>query len=154
MSSLNLHVFAGNLARDPILGKTAGGTVKAFYTVAVDNSSIDKDGNKKASCDFFPVTTYGRQAENDAKYLKQGASVVITARVHSWWKPEEKKGGISFEVEKVQYMGRPSANGDTAQTPSDALPPPEVDQWGRDFEAAYEAEKQAANAITPPRHAR
>jgi len=151
---LNQHVFAGNLTRDPILGKTEGGTVKAFYTVAVDNTSVDQSGNKRTSCDFFPVTTYGRQAENDHKYLKQGASVVITARVHSWWKAEEKKGGIFFEVKNVQYMGRPSTNGDTAQTPSEALPPPEMDEWDRDYAAAYEAEKQAANAITPPRRTR
>ena len=42
------------------------------FTVAVDNVYYDRDGKKHEETDFIPVTTYGKQAENDAKFLKKG----------------------------------------------------------------------------------
>jgi single-strand DNA-binding protein len=158
VGNINLFVFAGNLAREPILGKTEGGTPKTFYTVAVDDTRYDKDGGKKDKCDFIPITTYGRQAENDARYLKKGAPVIIQCKVHSWWNPDTGKSGFSFEVVHVQYMGKSSGStstgtNETAPPPAD-MPPPEMDDWDRDYQAALEAEQEAANAITPPRRGR
>jgi single-strand DNA-binding protein len=155
MSSINTFTFAGNLTKDVALRTIAGGKSMATYVVAVDATYIDKDGKKHEACDFIPVTTYGTQAENDAKFLKKGSSVVVHARVRSWYKAAEKKGGFNFDAKEVMYMGGHSAGGaDTSALPSEArsdeqaekqgdAPLSEHEEWLRHY---AEAEK---NELTP-----
>ena len=102
MASINTFTLLGNVT----------------FTVAVNNVYYDRDGKKHEEADFVPVTTYGKQAENDAKFLKKGSAVAVIGRIRSWYQPNERKGGFNFEAERVQYLGRPSGSredGDTDQ---------------------------------------
>ena len=63
--------------------------------------------------DFVPVTTYGRQAEADAKFLRKGSPVTVAGRIRSWYDRDTKKGGFTFEANSVKYQGRRGAGGDT-----------------------------------------
>lgn len=72
MASINTFTIVGNVTKDVELRYTASGTPSVTFTVAVDNVYYDRDGKKHEETDFIPVTTYGKQAENDAKFLKKG----------------------------------------------------------------------------------
>ncbi len=137
MTSINAFTIEGNLTKDVELRRTPNGTPTATFTVAVNNDYFDRDGKRHEKTDFIPVTTYGKQAENDAKFLKKGSAVLVMGQIHSWYKPTERKGGFNFEADRVRYMGRPSGNrasGDAGQQqgPGNA----EHDDWMRDYDGA------------------
>ncbi len=110
MASINSFTVLGNITKDVELRFTPNGTATATFNVAVNNVWYSSNGTKNEECDFIPVTTYGKQAENDAKYLKKGASVCVIGRIRSWYKKEANKGGFNFEAERVQYLGKPTGN--------------------------------------------
>lgn len=111
---MNKAEFEGRLTRDVSLRTTGNGTPVAFYVLAVQS----ENGSGEAQTDFIPITTYGRQAECDAKYLHKGRAVRVEVRVRSWYDAAKKQGGFHFVASSVTYLGR------SAQT---GLPTPETD---------------------------
>jgi single-strand DNA-binding protein len=134
MSSLNTFTIVGNVTKDVELRKTAKGLATATYFVAVDSSYVDKDNTKHESCDFIPITTYGKQAEADAKFLKRGTPVAVIGTIRSWYKAQDKKGGFNFNAEKVRYLGKSSSGKDTPENAPELNS--DMAQWVRDYEAA------------------
>lgn len=136
MASINTFTIVGNVTKDVVLRYTANGTATATFTVAVDNVFFDRQGGKQQETDYIPVTTYGKQAENDAKYLKKGSTVAIVGRIRSWYKPEEKKGGFNFEAERVQYLGRPGGSRPASNDNHAPEQHQEHDDWARAYDSA------------------
>lgn len=136
--SINQFIIDGNVTKDVELRYTPRGTPVATYTVAVDDVYYSGD-EKREETEYIPVTTYGRQAENDAKYLKKGSGVTVMGKIKSWYKPEQRKGGFNFEAEKVIYRGRPSS------TPKSVQRAPE-DDWLRDYDNAERSGNGASDA--------
>ena len=128
MSGINEFIIDGNVTKDVELRYTPRGTPVATYTVAVDDVTGGGD-DRREDTDYIPVTTYGRQAENDAKYLKKGSGVTVMGKIKSWYKPEQKKGGFNFEAKRVIYRGKPSS------TPKSVDSAPE-DEWLREYDNA------------------
>ena len=129
--NLNLFILTGNVTRDPELRRTSKGTARTTFTIASDLVWYDDDGNKHEQCDFIPVTTYGPQAERDAKYLRKGSPVAVEGRLGSWWKPADKRGGYTFTASRVQYFGK----GQQSTSPA-ATSDPDRDAWIRDYDRA------------------
>lgn len=142
MAAINTFTIIGNVTKDVELRYTPSGTPTVTYTVAVDNVWYDNNGTKHEECDFIPVTTYGKQAENDAKYLKKGSSVAVIGRIRSWYKKAENKGGFNFEAERVQYLGKPSGNR-SSEGPA-AGGNTENDEWMRDYDRTEQSGAPAA----------
>lgn len=137
MASINTFTIVGNLTKDVELRFTANGTPSVTFTVAVDNVYFDRDGKKHEEADFIPVTTYGKQAENDAKFLKKGSTVAATGRIHSWYKPTERKGGFNFEAERVHYLGKPGGSRAGAEAVGQEAPGnAENEAWTREYDSA------------------
>lgn len=76
MSFANEFRIHGNLVNDVRRGRTGGGVTTAFYVVAVDHQFRSGD-NIQTTTDFIPITTYGKQAESDLKYLAKGKEVAM-----------------------------------------------------------------------------
>ena len=131
--NLNHFVITGNVTRDLELRFMPNGGAAVTYTVACNNVWYDDDGNKHEECDFIPVSTMGKQAERDAKYLKKGSPVAVEGRIRSWWKAEERKGGFNFKATRVQYLGKPDGMRAIPAGDEGALAP-EHDEWVRDYE--------------------
>jgi single-strand DNA-binding protein len=148
MSLDNEFRIHGNLAQDVRRGRTGNGTTTAFYVVAVAHQFQTAEGVQKTT-DFIPVTTYGKQAESDLKFLAKGKEVMIRGRIRSWYDSAQKRGGFAFEPEPggVRYIGAPVAKEATPVIDG------EHDDWLRDYDAAaqqYDAEPQTTR---PPRMA-
>ncbi len=136
MAAINIFTIIGNVTKDVVLRFTPNGTPTATYSVAINNVWDSEGGVKHEECDFVPVTTYGKQAEADAKYLKKGTAVAVSGRIRSWYKKDENKGGFNFEANTVQYLGKPGGN--SAPQGSDQTPPepaPGHDAFLRSYEA-------------------
>ena len=146
MSSINQFVIIGNVTKDVELRNTPSGTSVVTYIVAVNHEYIDRDDNKKEAVDFIPVTTYGKQAEADAMYLKKGSGVAVQGRIKSWYKAADKKGGFNFEAETVKYLGKPTGKPADVGNPA---PSPESDHFTREYEEAMEQERKDAAKHAP-----
>lgn len=133
MSGINQFILDGNVTKDVVLRYTPGGTAVAQYTVAVDDVSGSAD-DRREETSYIPVKTYGRQAENDAKYLKKGSGVTVMGKIKSWYDPTRTsgaKGGFNFEVNRVIYRGNPSGASSRAVEGA----PPE-DDWIGEYDRA------------------
>lgn len=135
MAAINTFTIVGNVTKDVELRYTPNGTPTATYSVAVDDVWYDNAGVRHEDCDFIPVTTYGKQAENDQKYLKKGSPVAVIGRIRSWYKAAERKGGFNFEADRVQYLGKPGTRSADSAAPA-AGGNPEHDEWMRDYDRA------------------
>jgi single-strand DNA-binding protein len=125
--NLNHFILTGHLTREPEVRRTARGTPCASYTVASNVVRHDPDRKLQEHCDFIPVTTFGAQAERDARYLKKGSPVAVEGRIESWWQPEQRRGGFNFKANRVEYL-----KGKSQSAPITA----EQDAWVRDYERA------------------
>jgi len=127
MSIGNEFRIHGKLVGDVSRGRTARGVTTAFYVVAVPCRC--SDGDDQTTTDFIPITTYGKQAENDLRYLAKGREVVIKGRIRSWYDSVKKSGGFCFEpvFGGVRYRGAPVARATTSS------PVGEHDDWLRNY---------------------
>ena len=104
--NVNHFIVGGNLTKDPELRRLPDGRPTASFTVAVNQYASDGEQTYER-CDFIPITSYGPQAENDAKFLRKGQEVLVECAVHSWYDEAKRKGGFNFEARKVHYGARP-----------------------------------------------
>lgn len=85
----NVVVLIGRLTRDPELRYIQGsGNAVSKFGLAVDkNLSKDKkqemESQGKHTADFVNIVTWGKIAENCAKYLKKGRLVGVQGRIQS-----------------------------------------------------------------------
>ena len=139
--SINHFTIIGNITRPLELRFTPKGTPIVTYTVACNDVWYDDAGAKHEECDFIPITTYGKQAERDAKYLAQGSPVAVEGRIQSWYQPTEKRGGFNFKAIRVQYLGKPGG-----PRPEAGAQPSEQEEWTRDYETAEGSQGSASRA--------
>jgi len=98
---MNQVAIIGRLAKDVEL---RNGVAK--MTVAVDRGK-DRDGNDRGA-DFIPVTVFGKQAENCAKYLAKGSQVGIQGRIQTGsYEKEDGTRVYTTEVvaDRVEFIG-------------------------------------------------
>ena len=77
---INRVVLVGRLTRDAELRKTTNGTSVASFTLAIDNRTQDKEGNKTAS--FIPCTIWNQSAENVVRFTHKGSLVGVEGRLN------------------------------------------------------------------------
>ena len=83
MRGYNKVVIAGNLTRDPEVRYTVEKRAWASFSVAVNYSYKNKNGEYQEAADFFPVTVWGPMAENCGKYLRKGSPVLVEGRLQN-----------------------------------------------------------------------
>lgn len=76
---LNNVVLIGRLTKDPELRYTPSGIAVASFTLAVDRSFTNQQGEREA--DFIPIVVWRKQAENCANYLGKGRLVAVLGRI-------------------------------------------------------------------------
>lgn len=108
MASLNRVVIMGNLGQDPELRYTQSQTPVCTLSVATTDYRTSQDGQKQEFTEWHRVVVWSKQAENCAKYLAKGRSVLVEGRLQtrSW---EDKQGQKKYVTEivaqNVQFIG-------------------------------------------------
>lgn len=77
----NIVGLIGRLTKDPDVRELTSGSTVCSFTLAVDRSFKDKDGNKQT--DFIPVVAWGKTAELAGNYLSKGRQVGLKGRIQT-----------------------------------------------------------------------
>ncbi|AZB41122.1 single-stranded DNA-binding protein [Bacillus sp. FJAT-42376] len=78
---INRVVLVGRLTKDPELRYTPAGAAVATFTLAVNRTFTNQQGEKEA--DFLNCVVWRRQAENVANFLKKGSLAGVEGRLQS-----------------------------------------------------------------------
>jgi len=112
MSNYNRVTLIGNLTRDPELKQTKSQTSVADLGLAINRFWTDESGQRREEVTFVDVTVWGRVAENAAKYLRKGRSVLVEGRLQmdSWQDAQTGQNRTKLRVvgETLQFLGSPS----------------------------------------------
>ena len=109
---MNRTVLVGRLTKDPELKVSASGISVATFTLAVNRTFKDKNGETGA--DFIKVVVFRKQAENVNQYLKKGNLAGVDGRLQSR-SYENKEGQRVYVTEvvadSVQFLEPKGAQG-------------------------------------------
>lgn len=78
---INKAILIGRLTRDPEIKYLPNSTPVATFTIAVDRSFKNKDGEKEA--DFIPIVAWRKTAELCGSYLFKGSQVAVVGRIQT-----------------------------------------------------------------------
>ncbi len=109
--------LSGRLAKEVDLKYLTDETPVSTIILAVDmglskekKEEFEKKG--KATAEFIAITTYGKNAENVAKYLEKGSQVLIEARLHvyKYEKDGENRYITQVIAKKIEFIGGKKKN--------------------------------------------
>ncbi|NLI60293.1 MAG: single-stranded DNA-binding protein [Clostridiales bacterium] len=127
---LNKVVLIGRLTRDPELRYTTGGVAVTRFSLAVERSFTNQQGEREA--DFIPIVVWRGLAENCAKYLNKGRLVAVAGRIQtgSYETPEGQRryttDVVADDVRFLEWGDRNTGRGsdsDGTQDSHDTSPP-------------------------------
>ena len=78
---INRVILVGRLTKDPEYRQTPNGVSVATFTLAVNRSFTNSQGEREA--DFINVVVFRKQAENVSKYLFKGSLAGVDGRIQS-----------------------------------------------------------------------
>jgi single-strand DNA-binding protein len=106
--SFSKVILLGNLTRDPELRATQSGMSVCNITVAINKNQ----GNGESQTSFITCDSFGRTAENIAKYFSKGKPILVEGHLRQD-NYEDKNGNkqskLKVVVEKFEFIG--SRNG-------------------------------------------
>lgn len=119
---INRVVLVGRLTKDPELRYTPSGVAMARFTLAVNRTFTNQQGEKEA--DFINCLVWRKQAENTANFLKKGSLAGVEGRIQTGsYEGQDGKRVYTTDVvaDSVQFLeprnGQASQNnGNTEQT--------------------------------------
>lgn len=71
----------GNLGNDPEQRFTPGGVPVSSFSLAVNRTWTDSEGNRKDKTTWFRVTCWKKQAEIVAQHLTKGSKVMVIGEI-------------------------------------------------------------------------
>lgn len=107
---MNRVVLVGRLTKDPDLRYTPNGVAVATFTLAVNRTFTNQQGEREA--DFINCVVWRRPAENVANYLKKGSLAGVDGRIQTRnYEGQDGKRVYVTEVvaESVQFLEPRSA---------------------------------------------
>lgn len=96
--AINNVVLVGRLTKDPELKYSQSGVASCRFTLAVNRSFTNQQGQREA--DFVNCVTWRKQAEATANYLRKGSLAGIEGRIQTS-NFEGKDGNRVFMTEVV-----------------------------------------------------
>ncbi|MBV6401660.1 MAG: Single-stranded DNA-binding protein [Anaerolineales bacterium] len=115
-------ILAGNLGRDPEMRYTPSGQAVTSFSIAVNESYTNANGEKVKKTIWFRITAWGKQAEICNQYLKKGQMVLVDGRMNAdpstggprIWTKQDGSAGASFEVtaNTVRFLSRADGGGE------------------------------------------
>ena len=114
---INRVVLVGRLTKDPELRYTPSGVAMARFTLAVNRTFSNQQGEKEA--DFINCTVWRKQAENTANFLKKGSLAGVEGRIQTGsYEGQDGKRVYTTDVvaDSVQFLEpRNSSGGERPQ---------------------------------------
>lgn len=132
---MNRVVLVGRLTKDPELRYTPNGVAVATFTLAVNRSFTNAQGEREA--DFISIVVWRKIAENAANFLKKGSLAGVDGRVQTRsYEGQDGKRVYVTEVlaESVQFLepkssGAQSGGNNSSQSESQSNSKPDADPF-------------------------
>jgi single-strand DNA-binding protein len=112
--SLNQVILMGNLTRDPELRQTPSGQQVCSFSLALNRSYKDQNGEWQEATDFIDVVAWGPLGERVAQYLSKGRRALVQGRLQSrsWEQEGQKRSKVEVLASDVTFLdGRGDENG-------------------------------------------
>jgi len=93
----------GNLGADPEMKYTPSGVPVTNFSVATSKIWNDADGVKQEKTVWFRVTTWRKQAETCAQYLKKGSKVMVVGEIEEARAFTDRDGNNRASLEVTAY---------------------------------------------------
>ncbi|MCF8429126.1 MAG: single-stranded DNA-binding protein [Bacteroidia bacterium] len=106
--SYNKIILIGNLGRDPEVKHLDNQKVVANFTLATNETTTDRNGEKRTETEWFNIEMWDNHAKIAEKYLKKGSQVYIEGKLKSeTWKDREgvEKWRMRVRVQNFTLLG-------------------------------------------------
>lgn len=108
---MNKCILVGNLTRDPELTQTPSGVSMCRFSIAVNRSYANANGEREA--DFINIVTWRGLAENCGKYLAKGRKVAVCGAIQTR-SYDDKDGNRRYATDvvadDVEFIGGGNGN--------------------------------------------
>ena len=130
---LNNCTIQGRLTRDPELRYTASNTPVASFTLAVDRSR--KNANGEYDTDFIDCAAFGKTAEFVKNWFAKGMMAIVVGRIQSRnWEDRNGNKRTSVEINANEVLFGESKKDKGAPNPEPAVPRFDLSVGDTDFE--------------------
>jgi single-strand DNA-binding protein len=105
--SFNQVTLMGNLTRDPEVRQIPSGQSVCSFSLALNRSFKDKEGNWQEATDFVDVVAWGPLGERVAQYVTKGRPVLVSGRLQSrqWEQDGQKRNKLEVIANDVTFLG-------------------------------------------------
>ena len=122
--SLNRVMMIGNLGHDPEIRYTPRGLPLVNFSVAIDESYLDKEGKRQERVVWHRIVAAGKLALVCNEYLKKGRQVFVEGRLRYAEGESNSDGRKQHRAEvvaaHVQFLGSPSPDDKIHENDSDS----------------------------------
>ena len=117
---MNKVLLLGNVGSEPELRQTSGGNPVLSFSLATNESYLDRDNKRQERTDWHRAVVWGKRAEALSRLLRKGSGVLIEGglRTHSYEKEGQKH--YSTEIIADQLALAPRGARDTESAPFEA----------------------------------
>lgn len=125
-------ILVGNLGGDPQMRYTPAGHPVTNFSLAVNRSFKNSEGEVVKQVTWFRVAAWGKLAEVVNQYLSKGRQVLVEGRLASdavthgprVWTDKDGKARSSYEVtaETVKFLGSKGPSDEAEATEDEATP--------------------------------
>jgi single-strand DNA-binding protein len=111
----------GNLTRDPELRTTPNGASVCSFSLALNRSYKNADGNWTEATDYIDIVAWGPLGERVAQYLSKGRPALVSGRLQSrsWEQDGLKRNKVEVVANDVTFLGGPGGGGGGAPASDD-----------------------------------
>lgn len=106
--SVNKVILVGRLGQNPEVRYTPSGAAVANFSIATNESWMDKSGQKQERTEWHRVVVWGKLAELCAQYLTKGRQAYVEGRLQTrQWQDKDGQTKYTTEVQAqtVQFLG-------------------------------------------------
>jgi len=111
--SFNQVTLMGNLTRDPELRTTPSGATVCGFSLALNRSYKNAEGNWVEATDYIDIVAWGPLGERVAQYLTKGRPALVSGRLQSrsWEQEGQKRSKVEVVAQDVTFLGGGNDNG-------------------------------------------
>ncbi len=120
--SVNKVILVGRLGQNPEVKYTPSGAAVANFSVATNESWVDKAGQKQERTEWHRIVVWGKVAELCQQYLAKGRQAYIEGRLQTrQWQDKDGQTKYTTEVQAqtVQFLGGQA--GERSAAPRDSM---------------------------------
>lgn len=113
MRGFNKVVLMGNLTRDPELRTIPSGQNVASFSLAVNRTWKNANGEQQEAVDYIDCNIWGKPAEIITQYMKKGSSILVSGRLQqrTWEQEGQKRSKVEVVVEDFNFVGGGNSDG-------------------------------------------